>query len=146
LVGKYLDVEIKDASGIYNGKYDNSVGVIEELPVIKRGVRGSVKVKIGVAMATQRFIKVTSIFPLHTNEFEGRVSREDAKPILDVLGAYVAVIGPDTKGSDAHVGKIGFVTRGGLVSVDGFLHCFPISSICRSDPYPKQYVGDTAPN
>jgi hypothetical protein len=136
LVGKYFDIRVREASKIYNGRYDDSVGVIEELPVIKRGMRGSVKVKIGIAMATRRFIKVTSVFPLHTNKFEGVVSRDDARPILEVMGVYVVVVGPDDAGSLAHIGKMGFVVRGG-VSIDGVLHCFPISSLCRSDPYPK---------
>jgi hypothetical protein len=136
LVGKYFDIRISEASKIYNGKYDDSLGVIEELPVVKKGIRGSVRIKIGITMATRRFIKVTSIFPLHTNEFEGVVSRDDARPILEVMGVYVVVIGPDDAGSLAHIGKMGFVVRGG-VSIDGVLHCFPISSLCRSDPYPK---------
>jgi hypothetical protein len=137
LVGRYLDVEVKNASNIYKGLYDNSIGVIEELPVVKKGIRGSAVVKIGIALATRRPIKVTSIFPLQTNEFEGYVPKELARSVLDVIGTYVVIIGPDAAGSDAYVGKMGFVTEDGRISVDGVLRWFPIQSVCRSDPFPK---------
>ncbi|KAJ7815595.1 hypothetical protein B0H13DRAFT_2461994 [Mycena leptocephala] len=113
LQGKYLDVVVHEASNIWKGKYDNLIGVIENLPAIKRGKRGSVKVKFGIAMATKRFIKITSIFPLATNEFEGHVTREKAVPVLSLMGVYVVVIGPDERGRKSLIGKTGFTTHGG---------------------------------
>jgi hypothetical protein len=137
LTGKYLDVEYREPSRVYGVRCDTWTGTIEGMPTVKKGIRGSVRVKLGVSMATRSFIKITSIFPMQTNEFEGRISRESARPILDVMGAYVIIIGPDNTGSRAHIGKMGFVTHSRAVSIDGDLHWFPTGSVCRSDPYPK---------
>ncbi|KAJ7633804.1 hypothetical protein DFH06DRAFT_1479418 [Mycena polygramma] len=139
LRGRYLDVFTRNASQVHNGRYDRLIGVIESLPEVKRGRKGSVQVKFGLATGTLRFMKIETVFPLQTNEFEGVISRDFAQRVLDVMGVYVVVIGPDDRGNDSFVGKIGFTTHGGAINIDGQLHSFPIGSICRSDPYPKQY-------
>ncbi|KAJ7666862.1 hypothetical protein DFH06DRAFT_1384349 [Mycena polygramma] len=139
LRGRYLDVSTRNASQVHNGRYDRLIGVIESLPEVKRGRKGSVQVKFGLVTGTLRFMKIETVFPLQTNEFEGVISRDFAQRVLDVMGVYVVVIGPDDHGNDSFVGKIGFTTHGGAINIDGQLQSFPIGSICRSDPYPKQY-------
>ncbi|KAJ7455970.1 hypothetical protein B0H11DRAFT_2244314 [Mycena galericulata] len=140
LRNKYLDVVVHEDSG-WGGRYDNCVGIIECLPEIKRGKRGSVQIKFGIAVATRRFIKITNVFPLLTNEFEGHVSKADANSVLDVLGVYVVIIGPDDEGSSRYMGRIGYTTHGGDIKFweePDAHHSFPVASLCRSDPYPKK--------
>ncbi|KAJ7435207.1 hypothetical protein B0H11DRAFT_2257493 [Mycena galericulata] len=140
---KYIDVVVSPGSG-WGGRYDNCVGVIERLPAIKRGKLGSVQIRFGgTTIYTKRFIKLTNVFPLRTNEYEGHVSKTDARSVLEILGVYVVIIGPDEEGSFTYMGQVGYTTHGGgvrLVHDPNAYHVFPESSVCRSDPYPKNVV------
>lgn len=142
LLGKRIDVLVRDASVIHKGKFDNSVGVIQCLEKVKRGARGSVQVLFDPRMATKRFIPIVKLFPLTSNEFEGVISAAEAQSILEIPGMYVLVIGPDVEGRVYHVGKVGYVSgdlRG--VSLDSGVHAFPLSSLCRSDANPRRPFG-----
>ncbi|KAJ7779472.1 hypothetical protein DFH07DRAFT_765757 [Mycena maculata] len=130
LRGKYLDVLISKDAG-YRGHYDDTVGVIEELPEIKRGRRGSVKVKFGVAAASRRSIKISCVLPLHTNELEGSVSRAAARSVFDINDVGVVIIGPDSAGSSDQLGEKGYTVPGGRIWIQDKLYSFPLSSICR---------------
>ncbi|KAK7008127.1 hypothetical protein R3P38DRAFT_3211777 [Favolaschia claudopus] len=137
LRGKYLDVIIHGATGEQNSDCNDKIGVIKERPEkVNRGMKGSLKVRFGGMMATDRYIPIVNIFPLTTNEFEV-IPREKARCILDLLNVYVIVIGPDATGDMSFIGEIGYTTRGGKIVVNSQLLDFPITSICRSDPLPR---------
>ncbi|KAK7020308.1 hypothetical protein R3P38DRAFT_3197599 [Favolaschia claudopus] len=137
LRGKYLDVIVHGATGERNSDCNDKIGVIQERPEkVNRGMKGSLKVRFGGMMATDRYIPIVNIFPLTTNEF-GVIPREKARCILALLNVYVIVIGPDATGDMSFIGEIGYTTRGGKIVVNSQLLDFPITSICRSDPLPR---------
>ncbi|KAK6997530.1 hypothetical protein R3P38DRAFT_3219759 [Favolaschia claudopus] len=138
LQGKYFDVIIHGATGPRSVDCNDKIGVIQSLGEIKRSIRGSVKVRFGMLLATDRFIPVVNIFPLTTNEFEGAVTREAAHCVLDVLNVFVVIIGPDATGDMSLIGEGGFTTRGRKVSINSRLYDFPVTSICRSDLVPSR--------
>ncbi|KAJ7131259.1 hypothetical protein C8R44DRAFT_871780 [Mycena epipterygia] len=140
LRGKYLDIIVQGAEEVWGGRYDKLVGVIKELPVVKRGKRGSVLVRFaGTTMAIERHIKIVCLFPLTTNEFPGEIGRARAHSVLEIDGVYVVIIGADAAGSRSYVGRIGF-TSGDSVCIDNVLHSFPATSLCRSDPIAREYI------
>ncbi|KAJ6545948.1 hypothetical protein B0H10DRAFT_1969835 [Mycena sp. CBHHK59/15] len=83
LIGVWLDVIILNAENVHWGRYQNKVGVIRGVPpkILPR--------EKGV---------VQNIFPLTTTEFDGSISKADAKPIMSVLGTQVIIIGADMTG------------------------------------------------
>ncbi|KAK7020007.1 hypothetical protein R3P38DRAFT_3198552 [Favolaschia claudopus] len=137
LRGKYLDVIIHGATSPRTVEYNGKIGVIQALDEVKRAIKGSAKVRFGMLLATDRFIPVVNIFPLTTNEFEGAVTREAARCVLDRLGVYVIVIGPDATGDMSLIGQNGFTTHDRKVAINSRVYDFPIDSICRSDPVPR---------
>ncbi|KAJ7858193.1 hypothetical protein B0H13DRAFT_2356636 [Mycena leptocephala] len=141
LRGLTLDVIIRNAERAHGGKYNNQIGLLN-VPrdkLITLGNRNnSLDVTISKSMGTNRTFKLWHIFPLSTTEFEGHVSVEDALPVVNVFGTYVAVIGPDDGGSLQWVGKIGVVGHGQSINVEEHVLSFPESSLCRSDPFPRR--------
>ncbi|KAJ7109677.1 hypothetical protein C8R43DRAFT_1139627 [Mycena crocata] len=141
LVGKTFDVVVD--SPHWRGMYNSAIGVIHDMPQIKRGKQGRVEVTVGKTLATKRRFPITAIHPLWTNEFEEMpgspisIPREAAQSVLDVVGMYVLIIGPDTDGLRAYVGETGYVVAGGNVRVTSGIRCFPLHSVCRSDPIPR---------
>ncbi|KAK6984900.1 hypothetical protein R3P38DRAFT_3231305 [Favolaschia claudopus] len=129
-----LDVVVRGASTSSTKPYNDVVGVIRSMPKVKRNDRGSVKVRFGRVICTDKWIPVKNLFPLTTTEFEGVTSRALARPILDVIGVNVVVIGPDTEGRCDFVGSTGITSSHGKVNIDGALILFPVTSLCRSDP------------
>ncbi|KAK7056111.1 hypothetical protein R3P38DRAFT_3254029 [Favolaschia claudopus] len=137
LENRYLDVVVRGGTTKISAEYNNRVGVIRSLEKVKRGKRGSVKIRFGRGLCTDRWIPVRDVFPLTTTEYEGVTSRALAKSILDVMGIYVVIIGPDTAGRRYFVGRTGFTSWEGKVNLDGALIVFPVTSLCRSDPVAK---------
>ncbi|KAK6978171.1 hypothetical protein R3P38DRAFT_3235932 [Favolaschia claudopus] len=133
----YLDVIVRGGTTKISAEYDKRVGVIRSMEKVKRGKRGSVKIRFGRGGCTDRWIPVRNVFPLTTTEFEGVTTSALAKPILDVMGIYVVIIGPDAAGRRTFVGRTGFTSWEGKVNVDGALIVFPVTSLCRSDPVAK---------
>ncbi|KAJ6614060.1 hypothetical protein B0H10DRAFT_1950978 [Mycena sp. CBHHK59/15] len=134
----WLDVIILNAENVHRGKYQNKVGVIRGVPTeILPGKRGVVWVLIGNVAATHIRLKVQNIFPLTTTEFDGSISKADAKPIMSVLGTQVIIIGGDMTGDKMWIGNRGFVAPHGAINIRGHIIHFPESSICRSDPFPR---------
>ncbi|KAK7002256.1 hypothetical protein R3P38DRAFT_2794797 [Favolaschia claudopus] len=113
LLQSYLDVIVHGGTTKISAEYDNRVGVIRNLEQIKRGKRGSVKIRFGRGICTDRWIPIRNVFPLTTTEFEGITARGSAKPILDVMGIYVVIIGPDADGRQSFIGSTGFTSWGG---------------------------------
>ncbi|KAK7020008.1 hypothetical protein R3P38DRAFT_3198553 [Favolaschia claudopus] len=95
LHGCYLDVVISGASASASRPYNDRVGVIRSLPAIKRGQRGSVLVRFGRDICTDKWIPVKNVFPLLTTEFDGVISRAHSKSIFDIPGVSVVIIGGD---------------------------------------------------
>ncbi|KAK7059940.1 hypothetical protein R3P38DRAFT_2838625 [Favolaschia claudopus] len=133
----YLDVVIKGAYAPSTRLFTDAVGAIRGLEKIKRNERGSVKVRFGRMICTDKWVPVKHVFPLTTNEYGGVTPRALAKSILDVIGVRVVVIGADAKGRWDFVGKTGLISSCGKVDIDGASILFPITSLCRSDPDPK---------
>ncbi|KAK7025103.1 hypothetical protein R3P38DRAFT_2779036 [Favolaschia claudopus] len=110
-----LDVVVRGASTSSTKPYNDVVGVIRSMPKVKRNDRGSVKVRFGRVICTDKWIPVKNLFPLTTTEFEGVTSRALARPILDVIGVNVVVIGPDTEGRCDFVGRTGITSLHGKI-------------------------------
>ncbi|KAJ6576277.1 hypothetical protein B0H10DRAFT_1963588 [Mycena sp. CBHHK59/15] len=137
LIGTWLDVIILNAENVHQGRYQNKVGVIRGVPPkILPGEKGVICVLIGNVAATNMHLKVQNIFPLTTTEFDGSISKADAKPIISVLGTQVIIIGADMTGDKVWIGNRGFVAPYGTINIRGHSIHFPESSICRSDPFP----------
>ncbi|KAF8164645.1 hypothetical protein K438DRAFT_1984568 [Mycena galopus ATCC 62051] len=94
-VARDTSVPIPQAPAVAGVTVQISGCVIQALPEIKRGRRGSVQVKFGVMAATTRFIPIEFVYPLITNEFEGVVSAADAQSVLLLRGVYVVDIERD---------------------------------------------------
>ncbi|KAK7055872.1 hypothetical protein R3P38DRAFT_2849367 [Favolaschia claudopus] len=133
----YLDVFVQGGTTKISAEYENRVGVIRSLEKVKRGKRGSVKIRFGRGLCTDRWIPVRNVFPLTTTEYEGVTTRTFAKSILDVMGIYVVIIGPDVNDRRTFIGRTGFTSWEGKINLDGALIVFPVTSLCRSDPVAK---------
>ncbi|KAK7007630.1 hypothetical protein R3P38DRAFT_3212028 [Favolaschia claudopus] len=146
LRGKHLDVIIHGATGPRSADCNDKVGVIQALPdEIKRGIKGSVKVRFGLVLATDRFIPIVNIFPLTTNEFEGCTTRDEARCILDLINVFVVVIGPDVTGDMSPIGQSGYTTYGRKIrtigpKVSSIYRIIDISDTgAREDEYEEKY-------
>ncbi|KAK7050188.1 hypothetical protein R3P38DRAFT_3255916 [Favolaschia claudopus] len=138
LHGCYLDVFVQGATASASRPYNDRVGVIRSLPVIKRGQRGSVLVRFGRDICTDKWIPVKNVFPLVTTESDGVVTRDYSKTVFDIPGVSVVVIGRDLGGGQEYVGRTGITVSHGKVDLHNVVVSFPISSICRSDPKAKR--------
>ncbi|KAJ6624008.1 hypothetical protein B0H10DRAFT_1943502 [Mycena sp. CBHHK59/15] len=87
LVGKPLDIMIRNAEDAYEVRYNNKIGMIREVPKkIKPKQYGTVPVYLDGHLVTKRNFKLSKVFPLTTTEFEGQVLRDVAQPILKMWG------------------------------------------------------------
>ncbi|KAJ7155916.1 hypothetical protein C8R43DRAFT_949470 [Mycena crocata] len=132
LRGAWLDVRCVCPDTYYKGIYNNRVGVIEGLPaVIKAGDRGVAEVKFApFSETTVRKVKVKYLVPVCTTELPGVIAADAAKPMAEVQGVQVVVIGPDKLGRWNHVGMRGWIMNGGIQfqGLDGVID-FPIQSV-----------------
>ncbi|KAJ7766542.1 hypothetical protein DFH07DRAFT_769804 [Mycena maculata] len=151
LLGKKLDVVIRNSYAKYSGKYEGNIGSLQ-MPIENSGSdtfsmakkKNTLKVSIGKTSATTRSINLWMIYPLTTTQFDSPIPAEEAKSVLDVAGTIVTIIGPDTTGDSSRVGMIGEVGSFGLILIGGASYSYSLDNICRSDRKPRGIAEDVA--
>lgn len=140
LEGIWLDVLCRCPTTYHNGIYDKRIGLVKGVPrMISAGHKGVVPVSLGPFTSEMvRKLRVEFLYPLGTTEMPGIISRSAARPVLEVDGMCVVVIGPCSSGDRRYIGRNGVVQKGAVL-VNGYLVpiYFPPRNVCRSDPFPR---------
>jgi hypothetical protein len=133
-------LDIYNATYPHNGIYDKRIGLVKAVPRnILPGNKGVVLVSLGpVTEETVKKLRVEYLFPLGTTEMPGFITRAAARPILEVNGTCVVIVGPSLSGDRQYIGRRGVVQEG-FVYVVGYLNpiMFPPRNVCRADPLPR---------
>ncbi|KAJ7445569.1 hypothetical protein B0H11DRAFT_1930564 [Mycena galericulata] len=126
LWGRRLDVIIT------GGKDEGKVGEIRELQITGTGKRAKVEVYLAPwPVEGVRKCDPSIVEPLRTTRDDRTVTKENERSIFTEPGMSVVIIGMCNEGSDAWVGKEGFVENGGI-RMGSDLRGFPQTSVCRS--------------